>query len=57
MDDLQTVAIAPTTRWIDTDFIDEDIKELFRKQGAYMHNDPLIAQHIKLLRKVLDTNN
>lgn len=47
---METLQTKPTTPWVKTDFIDEDIKELFKNQGVYMANDPLIAQHIKLLR-------
>ena len=50
---MKPIQIKPTTPWIKTDFIDEDIKEMFENQGAYMCNDPLIAQHIKLLRLIL----
>lgn len=49
----ETVQIMPSKPWVETDFIDEDIKEMFRLRGTYMLNDPLIAQHIKLLRKLL----
>jgi hypothetical protein len=46
--------IAKTIVWLDSDFIDEDIKELFRNKGAYLSNEPLIAQQIKLMRQLLE---
>ena len=49
----ETTPIAPSIFWVETDFIDDDIKAMFRKRGVYMDNDLLIAQHIKLLRQVL----
>lgn len=39
--------------WMDSDLIDEDIKALF-KDRSHMSNDPLIAQHVKELRKLHD---